>query len=170
LEELRRKQEAFERLPSVSEVDSVLRVIPDAQEEKITLIKSFAPLVAPVRIGRSSPVDLDRLQRALSDIKRRFDVVGAEAGSKLPAEVQAIRQKTQTVLGQLERVDRDSAEAALDYLQVQLYRDFVNKFYSLQRNLNPTVMTIKNVPAELRRKFIGTSGHFLIQVHSKVDI
>jgi hopanoid biosynthesis associated RND transporter like protein HpnN len=170
LEELRRKQEAFERLPSVSEVDSVLRVIPDDQEQKITLIKSFAPLVAPVRIGRSSPVDLDRLKRALSDIKRRFDVVGAEAGSRLPAEVEAIRQKTQTVLRQLERVDRDSAEAALNYLQLQLYRDFVNKFYSLQRNLNPTVMTIKDVPVELRRKFIGKSGHFLIQVHPKVDI
>jgi hopanoid biosynthesis associated RND transporter like protein HpnN len=170
LEELRRKQEAFERLPSVSEVDSVLRVIPDEQQQKITIIKSFAPLVAPVRIGRSSPVDLDRLKRALGDIKRRFDVVGAEAGSKLPAELRVTTQKTQAVLGQLERVDRDSAEAALSYLQVQLYRDFVNKFYTLQRNLSPTVMTIKDVPEELQRKFIGKSGHFLIQVHPKVDI
>jgi uncharacterized protein len=170
LEELRRKQEAFERLPSVSEVDSALRVIPDDQEQKITLIKSFAPLVAPVRIGRSSPVDLDRLKKALGDIKRRFDVVAAEAGPKLPAEVQVTTQETQAVLRQLERVDRESAEAALNYLQVQLYRDFVNKFYSLQRNLSPTVMTIKDVPEELRRKFIGQSGHFLIQVHPKVDI
>ena len=79
-------------------------------------------------------------------------------------------QKTQTVLRQLERVDRDSAEAALNYLQVQLHRDFVNKFYSLQRNLSPTAMTIKDVPEELRGKFIGQSGHFLIQVHPKVDI
>jgi len=53
---------------------------------------------------------------------------------------------------------------------VQLYRDFVTKFYALQRNLSPTVMTIKDVPEELRRKFIGQSGHFLIQVHPKVDI
>ncbi|HTY81005.1 MAG TPA: MMPL family transporter [Candidatus Bathyarchaeia archaeon] len=170
LEELRRKQEAFARLPSVSEVDSVLRVIPDRQQEKITLIKSFAPLVAPVRIGRSSPVDLDRLKKALGDIKRRFDVVATEAGSKLPAEVQETTQKTRRVLRQLDTVDRDSAEAALNYLQVQLYRDFVNKFYSLQRNLNPTVMTIDDVPEELRRKFIGKSGHFLIQVQPKVDI
>src|SRR6266545_6162777 len=56
LDELRRKQEAFERLTSVSEVDSVLRVIPDDQPEKIAIVKSFAPLLAPVRIGRSSPV------------------------------------------------------------------------------------------------------------------
>jgi hopanoid biosynthesis associated RND transporter like protein HpnN len=170
LEDLRRKQEAFEKLPSVSEVDSVLRVIPDDQAEKIAVIKSFAPLVAPVRIGRSSPVDLDRLKKALTDIKRRFDVVAAEAGNKLPAEVRVVRQKTVAVLRLLDRTNRDSTEAALNYLQVQLYRDFVNKFYSLQRNLNPTTVTIKDVPDELRRKFIGKSGHFLIQIHPKVDI
>jgi hopanoid biosynthesis associated RND transporter like protein HpnN len=170
LEELRRKQEAFEKLPTVSEVDSVLRVIPDDQPEKIAVIKSFAPLVAPVRIGRSTPVDLDRLKKALADIKRRFDVVAAEAGSKLPAEVRVVREKTVAILRLLERVNRDSAEAALNYLQVQLYRDFVNKFYSLQRNLNPSTVTIKDVPEELRRKFIGRSGHFLLQIHPKVDI
>src|SRR6266446_6221953 len=48
LDELRRKQQAFESLPSVSGVDSVLHVIPDDQEEKIGIVKSFAPLLAPV--------------------------------------------------------------------------------------------------------------------------
>jgi hopanoid biosynthesis associated RND transporter like protein HpnN len=170
LDELRRKQEAFEKLPSVSDVDSVLRVIPDDQAEKIALIKSFAPLVTPVRIGRSSPVDLDRFRKALNDIKRRFDVVAAEAGPKLPAEVRVVREKVAAVIRLLDRVNRDSAEAALNYLQAQLYRDFVNKFYSLQRNLDPTPVTIKDVPDELRRKFIGESGTFLIQIQPKVDI
>ena len=170
LEELRAKQTAFEKLPSVSETDSVLRVIPDDQPEKIALIKSFAPLVAPIRVGRSSPVDLDRLRQALADIKRRFDVVAVEAGAKLPAEIRVVRDKTIAVQRLLARSNRDSAEAALNYLQAQLYRDFVNLFYSLQRNLSPTGVTIKDVPEELQRKFIGESGRFLIQVHPKVDI
>jgi hopanoid biosynthesis associated RND transporter like protein HpnN len=170
LEELRAKQAAFEKLPSVSETDSVLRVIPDDQAEKIALIKSFAPLVTPIRVGRSSPVDLDRLKQALADIKRRFDVVAVEAGAKLPAEIRVVRDKTIAVQRLLTRSNRDSAEAALNYLQAQLYRDFVNKFYSLQRNLNPTSVTIKDVPEELRRKFIGENGRFLIQIHPKVDI
>ena len=170
LEDLRAKQAAFEKLPSVSETDSVLRVIPDEQPEKIALIKSFAPLVAPIRVGRSSPVDLDRLKQALADIKRRFDVVAVEAGAKLPEEIRVVRDKTIAVQRLLARSNRDSAEAALNYLQAQLYRDFVNKFYSLQRNLSPTGVTIKDVPEELRRKFIGESGRFLIQVHPKVDI
>ena len=170
LEDLRAKQAAFEKLPSVSETDSVLRVIPDEQPEKIALIKSFAPLVAPIRVGRSSPVDLDRLKQALADIKRRFDVVAVEAGAKLPAEIRVVRDKTIAVQRLLARSNRDSAEAALNYLQAQLYRDFVNLFYSLQRNLSPTGVTIKDVPEELQRKFIGESGRFLIQIHPKVDI
>jgi uncharacterized protein len=170
LDELRRKQEAFERLPSVSQVDSVLRVIPDDQDAKIAIIKSFAPLVAPVRIGRSSPVDLDRLTKALADIRRRLDIVAAEAREKLPADVQALRHKAATVLERLNRVDRESAEAALTYFQAQLYRDFVGKFHSLQRNMSPTAMTIEDVPEEVARKFIGRDGRFLIQIHPKVDI
>jgi len=169
LEELRIKQAAFEKLPSVSETDSVLRVIPDDQAEKIAVVKSFAPMVAPIRVGRSSPLDLDRLRQALADIKRRFDVVAVEAGAKLPAEVRVVREKTIAVQRLLARSNRDSAEAALNYLQAQLYRDFVSKFYSLQRNLDPTAVTIKDVPEEIRRKFIGENGRFLIQIHPKVD-
>src|SRR5262245_42855355 len=170
LAELRHKQEAFERLPSVSEVDSVIRVIPDEQEQKIAIIQSFAPLVNPIRIGRSSPVDLDRLRQALGNLKRRFDVVAAEAGTKLPEDVAVLRQKTGTVIKQLSSVERDVAEPALTYLQAQLYRDFVSKFYSLQRNLSPRQVTLDDVPPELRRKFIGTSGRFLLQIHPNVNI
>ena len=170
LDELREKQRAFEGLPSVSEVDSVVRVIPDGQAEKIAIIKTFAPLVSPIRIGRSSPVDVDRLRQALADIQRRFDVVAAEAGKALPAELVTIRKQTAALIQRLKTVDRETAEPALSYLQAQLYRDFVAKFYSLQRNLNPRTISIQDVPSELRRKFVGEDGRFLLQIHPKVDI
>ncbi len=170
LDELRAKQKAFEALPSVSEVDSVVRVIPEGQPEKIEIIQSFAPLVSPIRIGRSSPVDLDRLRQALADIKRRFDVVAAEAGDKIPAELSAVRQQTAALIERFKKVDRETAEPALTYLQAQLYRDFVAKFYSLQRNLNPRPVSIQDVPVDLRRKFVGEDGRFLLQIHPKVDI
>ena len=170
LPELRAKQAAFEKLPSVAGTESVLRVIPEDQAEKVEVIKSFAPLVAPIRVGRSTPVDLDRLKTALGDIKRRFDIVVAEAGDKLPAEVAVVRQKTIAVLRRLERSKRETAEAALNYLQAQLYRDFVNQFYDLQRNLEPAIVTINDVPEEVRRRFIGANGVFLIEIQPKVNI
>ena len=170
LEDLRQKQAAFERLPSVSEVDSVLRVIPDAQAEKIAIVKSFAPLVAPVRIGRSSPVDLDRLAQALRDLKRRFDLAASEATKALPAEIQQLRDTTTALVKRLETSDREVAEPALTHLQAQLYRDFMEKFHGLQRNLNPRPVSLAEIPEELRRKFIGMNGKFLIQLQPRVNI
>jgi len=170
LNELRRKQEAFERLPSVSEVDSVLRVIPDGQREKIAIVKSFAPVVAPVRVGRSSSVDIDRLVRALGELQRRLDIFAVEGGDTLPADMRELRKRTTALLSALKSADREVAEAVLSHLQAQLYRDFTEKFFELQRNLKPTPIGLPDVPDELRRKFIGKRGDFLLQIHPKVDI
>ncbi len=68
LDELRRKDAAFRALPSVSEVDSVLLLIPDDQPAKLKIIGDFAPLVAPVRIGRPTSVNLGRLLTALETL------------------------------------------------------------------------------------------------------
>jgi len=170
LDELRRKQEAFEKLPSVSEVDSVLRVIPDNQKEKIAIVKSFAPIVGPVRVGRSSPVDLDRLARALVELRRRLDIFATEAGDKLPDDLRQLRTQTAALLQKLKSTDLEAAEPALTHLQFQLYRDFTGKFFDLQRNLSPRPIGLTDVPDELRRKFIGQRGNFLLQIHPKVDI
>jgi uncharacterized protein len=170
LQELRRKQEAFEKLSSVSEVDSVLRIIPDNQKEKIAIVKSFAPVVAPVRVGRSSPVDLDRLTRALGELKRRLDIFHVEAGPKLPEDLKQLRVQVTALIKALQTTNREVAEPALSHLQSQLYRDFIDKFFSLQRNLSPREIGLADVPDELRRKFIGKRGDFLLQIHPKVDI
>ena len=170
LEELRKKQDAFEKLPSVSDVDSVLRVIPDNQPEKIAIVNTFAPIVSPVRVGRSSPVDIERLARALGELQRRLNIFATEAGDKLPADLKDLRAKTAALLKTLKTVDREVAEPALSHLQSQLYRDFTSKFFDLQRNLNPRPVVLADVPEEIQRKFIGQRGDFLLQIHPRVDI
>ena len=170
LEELRKKQEAFEKLPSVSDVDSVLRVIPDNQPEKIAIVNTFASIVSPVRVGRSSPVDIERLARALGELQRRLDIFATEAGDKLPADLKDLRARTAVLLKTLKTADREVAEPALSHLQSQLYRDFTSKFFDLQRNLRPRPVVLADVPEEIQRKFIGKRGDFLLQVHPRVDI
>ncbi len=170
LEELRKKHTAFERLPSVSGVDSVLHLIPDRQADKIGIIKSFAPLVEPVRVSRSRPVDMDRLLRAVGTLRRRFEVARAESKTPLPQEVQELHAQADDLLRRLASTERELAEAALSHLQAQLYRDFVDKFHSLQRNLHPRPIGAEDAPEEIRRKFIGQNGRFLIQIHPEVNI
>ena len=85
------KQAAFEQLPSVSEVDSALLLIPDEQAEKRKIIATSRRSWPRSAIGRSSPVDLDRLTPALETLQRRFDVAAGEAPAGCPPSRELIR-------------------------------------------------------------------------------
>jgi uncharacterized protein len=171
LPELRKKEDAFRALPSVAEVDSVLLLIPSEQQEKQRIIRDFAPVVAPVRVGMAEPVDLERLQTALDTLKRRFDIAAGEAApGPQRDELVAVQGLIGELVWKLGRRDQEVAEAALTHLQHQLYQDFVTNFHNLQRNLRPRQVQLADVPNDLRRKFIGESGRFLLQIHPAVDI
>ena len=171
LDELRRKQHAFRALGSVSEVDSALLLIPDDQPEKQKIIRDFAPIVAPVRVTRPQPVDIDRLITALETLKRRFDIAAGEAP---PGDTQrrlaSLREDIAQLVVRLRQTDRTVSEPALAFLQRQVYRDFVTSFQRLQANLNPRAVGLADVPPEIRHKFISDHGSFLLQIHPGVDI
>jgi hopanoid biosynthesis associated RND transporter like protein HpnN len=171
LDELKKKRDAFTKLPSVSEVDSALLFIPGDQPQKLKTIRDFAELVRPVRIGRPLPVDIARLVTELESLHRRLDIAAREA----PAG-EAKKELTRTVadLGRLvtklKRTEPEAAEPILNNLQRQIYRDFLQKFQRLQANLAPKPIDLAGVPPDLKRKFVSDSGRFLLQIHPAVDI
>jgi uncharacterized protein len=171
LEELRSKQEAFRKLRTVSEVDSALLLIPDHQAEKRKLIADFAPIVAPVRVSRPLRLDLERLVTALETLRRRFDVAANEAPEgDTKRDLTRVTQDIGRLVVKLREADAETATAALTLLQRQVYRDFVTSFQRLQANLNPHTIGLDDVPPEIRRKFIGDGGRFLLQIHPAVNI
>ncbi len=171
LEELRRRHAAFARLPAVSEVDSALLLIPEDQEEKSKIIADFAPLVAPVRVSRPLPLDLDRVVAAFESLRRRIAVAAGEApAGEARQRLQHLRAKIDGLLYRLREGDRESVEASLGHLQQQLYRDFLAGFQRLQANLGPRTVDLRDLPAELRRKFVSDRGLFLLQIHPAVNI
>jgi hopanoid biosynthesis associated RND transporter like protein HpnN len=171
LDELRQKYKAFHALPSVSEVDSVLLLIPEDQPEKLKIIGDFAPLVAPVRIGRATSVDPAKLVGALETLKRRFDVAANEApeGDVRP-KLKLVAEDLGRLILKIRQSDPQVSGPALTHLQNQIYRDFVRSFQRLQDNLSPKPIGLADVPQELRAKFISDGGRFLLQIHPGVDI
>jgi hopanoid biosynthesis associated RND transporter like protein HpnN len=172
LDELRRKQEAFSKLPSVSEVDSALLLIPDEQGEKRKIIEEFAPLVAPVRIGRSLPVEVSRLISALDTLHRRLGIAANEApeGGDAKQKLTASADNVQRLILRLRQTSPEQTRPQLSLLQYQVYRDFVGNFQRLQANLHPPTVGLEALPAELRQKFVGQNGHFLLRINPAVDI
>src|SRR5262249_59838536 len=122
-------------------------------------------VAAPVRVGRQSPVDIDRLTRGIAELQRRLDICAVEADDKLPEDLRQLRKRTASLLRTIKSADREVIEPALTHLQSQLYRDFTSKFFALQPNLIPRPIGLPDVPEELRRRFIGKRGGFLLQIH-----
>ncbi|MBI4638048.1 MAG: MMPL family transporter [Candidatus Rokubacteria bacterium] len=170
LDELRRKHDAFKRLASVSEVDSALLLIPESQAQKQRIIRDFAPLVAPIRIGRPTAVDLDRLIAAFETLKRRLDLATAEAPDEARRRLRPASEAIEKLISKLRQTDHEVSEPALTHLQFQFHRDFVRSFQRLQANLSPRRIGLNEVPREIRRKFVSDRSQFLLQIHPAVDI
>jgi uncharacterized protein len=171
LEELRQKYNAFRALPTVSEVDSVLLLIPENQPEKLKIIGDFAPLVAPVRIGRATAVDPSRLVGSLETLKRRFTIAANEAPEgDVRGKLKLVAEDIGRLVVKIRQTDPQVSQPALTHLQNQIYRDFVRSFQRLQDNLSPKPIGLADVPQELRAKFISDGGRFLLQIHPGVDI
>jgi uncharacterized membrane protein YdfJ with MMPL/SSD domain len=171
LTELERKHAAFMKLPSVSSVDSALLFIPDDQPAKVKVIHDIATVMAPLRVGPMPPLGLERLTTALARLKHRVDVATTEAASDgSSSALPKLRDGLADVLEALRTAAPDEVQARLDLYQTRLARDFGDRLRLLQENLEPQPVTIADVPAELRRKFISSSGRFLLQIHPKIDV
>jgi hypothetical protein len=170
LDELKRKQSAFAALPSVSKVESLLMLVPDHQLEKVTLVKQLAPLVEPIKIGTARDLEPADLKAPLETLRRRLKLATTEGGEKAQKEVAPVLAKLGGVLDKLGRVETQAAGPRLQRLQEQIARDFGDKLKNFQKSLDPQPVQAGDAPPELRNRYIGKSGRYLLRVHPAVDI
>ena len=171
LPELERKHLAFKRLPSVSSVDSALLFIPDDQAEKLKIVGDIEPLLAPLRLGPAPALSVQALTDALERLERRLRLASVDTSREAPGSpLAALQAQLAQLLGILRTADPREAQASLDSYQSQLARDFGEKLGLLQKNLQTRLVTVADVPVELRRKFVSAGGRLLIRVNPKVDV
>jgi len=170
LPELRSKRDAFERLPAVSEVRSVLTLIPSQQDEKIAVIRDLAPVVSRVRFREVPPSDPGAIRGALERLEGRLALAVREAdpGPTLDT-LRSAHDRVGKLRGRLAVARIDEVTRRLAPLQASLRDDFAAKLHRLQENATPTPITIDQLPVELSRKFIGRTGRFLMTIYPSID-
>jgi len=169
LPELKAKEEAFAALPAVSELVSVLKLIPADQDAKIAAVRRLAPLVVEVQFRPVTIVDPAAIQRALLTLRHRLEIAAVEAEGESPAAaLRAALERTGVLLGRLEHGDA-GLTARLGGVQTSLRDDFAAKLRTLQENLSPHSITVRDLPADLTRKFIGASGRLLMLIYPAID-
>ena len=167
---LEARQMAFARLSSVSDVQSVLSVLPDRQADKLALLQRLADVADGISPGAARPLDLGALTAALETLKRRLDIASAPRnGAGPPEEVLDMARTTTVLLEKLKARASGAVEVALADYQAQLAADFTQQWGRLQIAARPAPLTLRDLPEELRRRFIGKSGRLLLQIYSRHD-
>ena len=170
LDELRSKRDAFAALPSVSAVESVLMLVPDGQPEKAKVIAQLAPIVAPVRVAPAPVLAPAELRAPLETLRRRLRLAAEEGGEEAKREVPPVLARVEGVLDTLSRADLHRAGPALEQLQGQIADDFGDKLATFQKNLTPRAVVPGDAPPELRQRYVGSSGRYLLRIQPAVDI
>src|SRR5688500_12997463 len=167
---LEARQVAFARLPSVSDVQSVLSVLPDQQAEKLAVLQRLAQVADSIHVGARRALDLRALTVALETLKRRMDVASAHRGGEAPPEdILVIARTTGALLERLKGRERVAVEIALADYQAQLATDFAEQWRRLHLAVRPAPLALGDLPEEMRRRFIGKSGRLLLQIYSRHD-
>jgi hopanoid biosynthesis associated RND transporter like protein HpnN len=175
LDELRRRTARFEALPAVERVDSIASLLPENQEMRVPLAKQLAVYVADVEGDwtNPAPVMLDELQTLLRKIRFKLqrDPNDWDA-DKRPSEAALIaaRHALRAVQARLGTLTEKMSTDRLDSFQHYLMADFVDKLAFLQANVDPTPITLADVPLQLRQRFVGKSGRYLLQVFARDNI
>ena len=168
--ELEAKRAAFERLPAVSEVQSLLTLVPADQEAKRALIHTLGPLVADVTFRGGPGVDLEALRHALGTLGRRLELGAREADAGATADaLRSALARAQALQARLTGAEAGALAPRLALAQKSLRDDVVAKLDQLKANLDPRPLALRDVPEELARKFLAPSGRLLMRIYPAID-
>ena len=171
-EEVRTKSEAFKQLDSVAEVESVFSLLPEDQEEKISLLRSLSPKIPPMQAARLQKGPRDN--RDFIDILQRigFKMQDDQAdrwGAEKPVIEQMVRVRTLSRrVAEILLASPDAEKNLFEYRKLFL-EDSRKKWDELVRGTHATKMTILDLPESIRSNFFQ-NGTYLLRIFPKDSI
>ena len=173
-EEVRSLTKRLEALPEVDHVVSLLTFIPDHQQEKLA---ELADLRRQLDDVKPAPYEGDL---RLMELPAVFEGFRNSVEKLTEALVAANRPQAKPVGGFLATLDRffSSLEKEKDRNATAMLRDFQGGMFAslpekigmLKESLSASPITEADIPPELRKRFVGKSGKFALQIAPKKEI
>lgn len=176
IEELHQKKAQFVALPSVERVESLTPFLPLDQAERLQAVEALATYMEPVpdTWGPLAPIEAEALDTLLAKIRFKLQRPASDwEAEKRPSEegLNAARAALVAVQERLQSLAPEVARQILEPFQQALMADFASKLQLLQHNVHPAgPLTVENVPAYLRERFVGKSGRYLLQIFARENI
>jgi uncharacterized protein len=170
LEALHKKELQLKALPTVAKLESIARVIPEHQAEKLEMIKEdLAPILSELEV---EPEDVafswQNLNKTLKRIQ--FKLQGrAEEGDELDP-VQIAGKRLREFQQQNKKVEPELAEKRLRDFSELLFTDYRNLMEELKANAEPQPVRLEEIPQSLRKRYISQKGNYVINIFPSIDI
>ncbi len=172
--EARELTRRLERLPEVDHVVSLLTFVPPDQQEKLAELAALRATLADVK---PAPYEEDLRVMELPAVFENFRNSVVRLRDRLQAENNPETKRVGAFLATLDRffatLEKEKDKNALGMLrdfQGGMLASFPEKIGQLRESLPATPVTGADIPAQLRERFVGKSGKYLLQVAPKHEI
>jgi hopanoid biosynthesis associated RND transporter like protein HpnN len=147
----------YEAIPEVSRVVEVASLVPQEQDRKLPIVRAIhdqlAGLPALDKLPHSSGSDPDSVKELAGKAIRL-------AGAESPLG--------RSALGLIAAVDASpAARERLRDFDRRLALDLATELHQLQTVAHPVPITLDDVPAELRERYIGSGGEYLVRAFAR---
>jgi hopanoid biosynthesis associated RND transporter like protein HpnN len=158
----------YEQLPEVSRVVEVASLVPQDQDSKLPLLKDIQHRLrrVPPRgevIAHDRPASAD-VQAALTTLIGQLKPL-AEASA--PPLLTNLRQNLCDLNERLASLPATATEERLRDFDQRLTRDLADDLHRLRDVATPAAIALTDLPIDLRERYVGQSGKWLLQVFGK---
>ena len=173
-EEAAARSKALEALPSVDHVVSVASFLPEDQERKLALLSDLRSQLADIK---AEPYEEDLQVMELPAVFEKFRETVERFVQRLEREQLPQAKPAAGFLVILDKffagLEKEKDRNALGMLrdfQGNLLAEFPDKIQTLKNSLNAAPVTPADIPQELRKRFVGATGKYLLQIAPKKEI
>ena len=173
-QEVREKTKRLEALPEVDHVVSLLTFIPDQQEQKLAELAELRLALGEIK---PAPYEEDLKVMELPTVFENFrkSVVNLDTALKSAqkAEAKPVGAFLATLdkfFKKLEKEKDTNAVGMLRDFQGGMFASLPEKIELLRVSLNAAPVTVADIPQELRKRFVGKTGKYALQVAPKKEI
>jgi predicted RND superfamily exporter protein len=168
IEDAKEKYRVLKAMPSVGKVESLLTAIPENQEARIRDVNALAPLIDPFQVDKADePFSLQAIRATMKKI--RFKLRKKEKEGEQDDVYEASRQ-ARRLDEALEKTDPENATKRLEGLSRTLFVDYRKKIADLKRSVHPVPVKVKDLPQDLKDRFVSADSKYLLLVYPSINI
>jgi hopanoid biosynthesis associated RND transporter like protein HpnN len=164
-------KEKFEQLPEVSRVVEVATLVPADQDRKLPLLADMRKRLAHLP-PRGAPIphmkpNIAGVQEALAALVRDMPAHAPADGPSAKLMGELHRRLTDLHAQLAHMPTRQLAEERLQQFDERLAGDLAEDLHRLREVCHPAPITVADLPAGLRERYVGQSGKWLLRVFAK---